>query len=266
MTRAGEGLLIVNADDLGLREEITEATLGCWDAGAITSATAMVFMADSERAAGLADARGLPVGLHLNLTSPFDSPTVPPAVAARQARVVEHFQVARRRWLPAPRMRAAIAASITDQLEEFRRLYARAPTHADGHQHIQRCPAVFGSAALRPVGRLRITHTFSPDERPPVQRLARAGVNAAIRRRFVGVERFWSLVDLHPELGGSGLEARLLETARLSAEIMVHPVYPEEGRVLRSPEWAAAIGGRRLGSYADLPGAPAQVAADAIVS
>jgi hypothetical protein len=248
MTRAGEGLLIVNADDLGLREEITEATLGCWDAGAITSATAMVFMADSERAAGLADARGLPVGLHLNLTSPFDSPTVPPAVAARQARVVEHFQVARRRWLPAPRMRAAIAASITDQLEEFRRLYARAPTHADGHQHIQRCPAVFGSAALRPVG------------------LARAGVNAAIRRRFVGVERFWSLVDLHPELGGSGLEARLLETARLSAEIMVHPVYPEEGRVLRSPEWAAAIGGRRLGSYADLPGAPAQVAADAIVS
>jgi predicted glycoside hydrolase/deacetylase ChbG (UPF0249 family) len=57
----------VNADDWGGYPEMTDATLRCFQAGAISSTTAMVYMRDSERAAELARASGIPTGLHLNL-------------------------------------------------------------------------------------------------------------------------------------------------------------------------------------------------------
>jgi predicted glycoside hydrolase/deacetylase ChbG (UPF0249 family) len=141
-------LLIVNADDLGPRPEITDAIPACWSAGALSSATAMVHMQDSARAARLARQRELPTGLHLNLTTPFTASGVPPAVAARQEALCRHFAKRRRRWLPAPRRRELIAAAIADQLAEYRRLFRRPPTHVDGHEHIQACPAVFASRAL----------------------------------------------------------------------------------------------------------------------
>ena len=47
-------ILIVNADDYGWNRPTTEATLEAFRAGRITSATALMFMDDSERAAELA--------------------------------------------------------------------------------------------------------------------------------------------------------------------------------------------------------------------
>ncbi|MGA2008698.1 MAG: ChbG/HpnK family deacetylase, partial [Solirubrobacteraceae bacterium] len=61
-------LLIVNADDWGIDEPTTEAALLCFDAGAVTSVSAMVFMAGSQAGSRLALARGVPAGLHINLT------------------------------------------------------------------------------------------------------------------------------------------------------------------------------------------------------
>jgi predicted glycoside hydrolase/deacetylase ChbG (UPF0249 family) len=248
---ADRPLLIVNADDFGLRADVTGAILDCWAARGVSSTTAMVHMADSRRAAELAQEHRPPVGLHLNLTTRYSDPGVPPAVAARQARLVEHFTVRRRRWLPAPRVRALVADCIADQLEEFERLYGRPPTHVDGHEHIQGCPAVFLSRGLRRAPALRLTHTFAPAERPVVHRVARGAINAAIRGRFRTTGRFWSLRDLHPALGGSGLD-RALDGTAASVEVMVHPAYPDEREVLLSPEWADALAERRLGSYADL--------------
>src|ERR1700751_154848 len=86
------GLLIVNADDLGLDPNNTDAILDCFHAGAISSATALVWMKDSDRAAEVAGPTGLPVGLHLNLIEPFSATDVPERVAATQRRVVDRLR------------------------------------------------------------------------------------------------------------------------------------------------------------------------------
>lgn len=65
------GALIVNADDWGRDRETTDRTLFCLREGAVSSASAMVFMEDSERAAALAKEHGVDAGLHLNLTAPL---------------------------------------------------------------------------------------------------------------------------------------------------------------------------------------------------
>src|SRR5918995_991203 len=106
----------------------------------------MVHMTDSARAARLAAVRGLPTGLHLNLTTPFTDSDVPAEVAARQEVLCRHFAEPRRRWLPAPRLRREIGAAIADQLWEYERLFGHPPTHVDGHEHIHGCPAVFTSS------------------------------------------------------------------------------------------------------------------------
>jgi predicted glycoside hydrolase/deacetylase ChbG (UPF0249 family) len=51
---------IVNADDLGLDRESTDAILECFAATRLTSATSMVWMVESERAAAAARAARLP--------------------------------------------------------------------------------------------------------------------------------------------------------------------------------------------------------------
>jgi predicted glycoside hydrolase/deacetylase ChbG (UPF0249 family) len=48
---ATRGLLIVNADDFGLRPDVTDAIIDVYRAARITSATAMVYMQDGARAA-----------------------------------------------------------------------------------------------------------------------------------------------------------------------------------------------------------------------
>src|SRR5579863_5715924 len=62
------GLLIINADDWGVNREATDRTLDCVLRKTVSSASAMVFMEDSERAAQLALEAGVDTGLHLNLT------------------------------------------------------------------------------------------------------------------------------------------------------------------------------------------------------
>src|SRR5690349_19441826 len=81
-------MLIINADDLGRSQAETDVTLRCFREGRITSATAMVFMADSARAADLSRDTGLDVGLHLNLSQPFTAEVVNPCLQERHNRVV----------------------------------------------------------------------------------------------------------------------------------------------------------------------------------
>lgn len=61
-------MLIVNADDLGRSKTATDNALSCYARQRITSASAMVFMEDSERAAEGARASGIDVGLHINFS------------------------------------------------------------------------------------------------------------------------------------------------------------------------------------------------------
>ena len=83
-------MLIINADDFGrsAAETKNRSALRCYQAGRITSVSAMVFMVDSERAAQVANANGLEVGLHLNFSDPFTDGRCPERLRDCHNRIV----------------------------------------------------------------------------------------------------------------------------------------------------------------------------------
>lgn len=240
------GVLIVNADDWGGFREGTDAIEACFAAGAISSTTAMVHMADSQRAAGIALERERPLGLHLNLTQPFDAPDIPEPVRERQRRACAHFaNLGRRRWTlsPNPRVRRLIADAVSDQLEAFGSLYgAREPTHLDSHEHVHVCPDVFLSPALGRGRRVRQTLSPVPGESGhPAVRLAQGAKHAVLAWRFVTTERFWRAAELAPGGGAVPIAHAVAEAASVPVEVMVHPSFPDEFDTLRSADWVAAV-------------------------
>ncbi len=244
-------MLIVNADDFGLRPAATDAILDVYRAGRITSATAMVHMEDSARAASLAREYGLPLGLHLNLTFPYADSKAPHTARERQSRLVRYFSRPTARIAYDPRIRRLVSDCVQDQLESFASDYASIPTHVDGHEHIHVCPTVALCPALSSVTRVRLAHTYVRGERPALNRLIRAAQNALLRRRFHTTAGFLPLGDVHPDLGGDGLE-RLALAARASLEVMTHPPRPAERRALLAPAWGNALAEYRTGTYAEL--------------
>ena len=257
-------LLIVNADDWGYDAPTTDAILETWEAGRITSTTAMMHMRDSDRAASLALDSGLPIGLHLNLTQEFTDPGAPAAVRERQARAVAHLGATEAsssdptaakatRWLYDPRIQADVDATISDQIARFEELYGRAPTHFDGHNHVDVCPNVFLSRALPAGAKMRNTRDSFPLQRSPGA-LARAGRQALRSRRFASTRLLLHLAFL--DLDGPAVDQRVLLADSMPVEVMAHPGFPSDRARLDSAAWTSALEGRTLGSFADLPTRP----------
>jgi predicted glycoside hydrolase/deacetylase ChbG (UPF0249 family) len=248
--RTANGLLIVNADDWGGESSATDAILACFESGGITSTTAMVHMSDSRRAAEIAVRRGFPVGLHLNLTLPFDETGIPAPVRDRQARAVELLAGARAHWSWRPGSEPLIRRCMADQLAEFERLYGRAPTHLDGHNHVHLSPNVLLAGILTRDLPVRRAQNWPP--RTTISaRLARAA-RAAWTARFRTTALFTSIRAAHKRFGGGGLEELLERSRSESVEIMTHPQWDDELELLASPEWRATLAGYPLGSFADL--------------
>jgi chitin disaccharide deacetylase len=251
--RRSSNLLIVNADDLGLSPEESDAILETFRVGAITSATGLVWMSDSDRAAGLAQAASLPVGLHLNLIEPFTALDVPEEIAATQRRVVGLLSSRRPdAYLYHPGWKRDFERCIADQLTRFVELYGRPPTHVDGHRHMHLVPNALFSRALGSVRRCRRPVNRLASESRAEKRVARTLLSAVVRWRFQTTDWCFSIRALEPALGGVGVERSLAEAAGGSVEVMVHPGWPEERSVLLDADWRERLVAHRLGSFADL--------------
>jgi predicted glycoside hydrolase/deacetylase ChbG (UPF0249 family) len=262
---AGDGLLIVNADDWGYDEPTTDAILATFQAGRISSTTGMVYMADSDRAAGLAEQHRVPVGLHINLTQPFSDPATPPEVRARQQRLIDRIgktsgvppeipdTASLRRWLYDPLLQREVDRAIADQLARYREIYATPPTHFDGHNHVDLCPNVFFSRSIPRGAKLRNTLNRFPVERsaPGLLRDLRQAVRS---RRFASTR--YLLHVTHLRLDPGDLDPRLALAKQVPVEVMAHPGFAGERDILMSAEWGAAIADQRLGSFADFDAAP----------
>lgn len=253
-------LLIVNADDWGLDQATTDAIQLCFDVGAVTSVSAMVFMAGSQSASALARERGVPAGLHVNLTEPFSARAVDSAVRARQAKLVEYFSGPNwRRWGVSPALFREVERAIAEQLEEFRRLYGREPSHLDGHEHIHQSLGVLAARTIPAGVKMRPSFTFQAGEKSWSNRSVRALLNCMLRTRFRAPRYFFSIRDIHPALGGSGLEEKLALAGGSTVEVMTHPAWDDEREILLDPAWRELIGQRRLGCYEQLGAGPPRV-------
>jgi predicted glycoside hydrolase/deacetylase ChbG (UPF0249 family) len=233
------GLLVVNADDWGGWNVATDRIALAWDQGVVSSTTAMVHMADSCRAADIAWEVGIPLGLHLNFTQPFDAPDIPATVRERQRALCERFTPLDRRMRlqldPRPSTATLIRDGILDQFDAFRTTYGAEPTHLDSHQHVHTCPDVF----TRIPSPLRLRRSLSYHRH-------------LLTWRFTTTSHFAAISRLHPDLGGDGLERMIARSATESVEIMVHPSFAEDLPILLSDGWREALRHAPLGSFADL--------------
>lgn len=118
--------VILNADDLGYEPAVTRGLLRAMTDGVVSSATMMVNGPYSAEAA--APARGLAVGLHLNLARWKPLSAVPPALLSSGGDLVE----ARAKELPA----AVVEAEVHAQLDALERLLGKPATHVDVHKHL----------------------------------------------------------------------------------------------------------------------------------
>jgi predicted glycoside hydrolase/deacetylase ChbG (UPF0249 family) len=220
------GVLIVNADDWGRDRDMTDRTLDCVLFGTVSSVSAMVFMEDSERAAAIANEKGIDTGLHLNFTTSFSASRIPARLSEHQQRL--SFYLRQYRFSQVvfhPGLVRSFEYVVAAQREEFARLYGREPDRLDGHHHMHLCANVLLGGLLPPGTVVRRNFTFQPGEKSFGNRFYRRVVDRALARRHRLTDLFFSL----PPLAPSGRLERIFSLARcFVVEIETHPLNPAE--------------------------------------
>ena len=238
------GCLIVNADDWGRNIETTDRIAECAVAGGVSAVSAMVFMADSERAAAIARERGIEAGLHLNFTTPFTATGLSADLVRCQQAVGRSLR--RHRLAPFvfhPGLMRSFEYLVAAQRDEFRRLYGAYPRRLDGHHHMHLCANVL-LGRLMPAGTfVRRNFCFDAGEKSLVNRVYRRSVDRVLARRHRLTDLFFSLAPLDPP---SRIERICSLASRLVVELETHPIERDEYRFLRGGELLRYLGGSRI--------------------
>lgn len=240
-------MLIVNADDLGRLKPATDRALSCYAKQRITSTSAMVFMEDSERAAELALASGIDVGLHINLSERFTAGFVPPRLQEGHNRICRFLKSSKYALLLYhPFLRDEFRYVFEAQHAEFLRLYHRQPSHLDGHQHLHLASNMLMRHILPEGTKVRRSFSFRPGEKSFANRWYRAAVDRCLARRHRMTDFFFALAQ-HLTVDDLRRIVTLADTANV--ELMTHPQVPGEYDFLMSDGYAEAVSRVRLASY-----------------
>jgi predicted glycoside hydrolase/deacetylase ChbG (UPF0249 family) len=238
--------LIVNADDWGLDKPTTDCILDCVMRQAVSSASAMVFMEDSERAASVAGQYGVDTGLHLNLSSPFTAKNVSPELRKRQQRIIGYLRGSKiARTVYHPLLAASFEYVVRAQLDEYERLYGAAPRRVDGHHHLHLCANVQKQELLPRGIVVRRNFSFAPGEKSWINRLYRERQDRQLARRHRLTDFFFALCPMEPPGRLEGIFALAREAV---VEVETHPV--------NSNEYLFLTSGRREHRQFEVPIAP----------
>jgi predicted glycoside hydrolase/deacetylase ChbG (UPF0249 family) len=232
--------VIVNADDLGMSQEVNEATFDLMSKGRISSATIMANApATREAARAVSKFAKCSFGVHLNLTQ-FEPLTGGPGA---RLLVDERGQMSRASETAPPgsqRLRA-VYREFCAQIERVASLGVRI-SHVDSHHHVHTRPLVF--PALKEIQRryhirrVRLSKNFySPNQPCPA--------DVFWKKRAYN----WALKSIYPTLTTDAFTELLTyyhaDAARQRSirriELMVHPGAPyaaEETAILES-DWIA---------------------------
>jgi predicted glycoside hydrolase/deacetylase ChbG (UPF0249 family) len=242
-------VLIVNADDWGRSVAETDSALRCYQAGRITSVSAMVFMGDSMRAAKLAKDHQLDdVGLHLNFSEEFTDVSCPEALKEHHRRIVRFLR--RNKYaqlLYNPLLRQAFAFSYRAQMEEFSRLFERLPSHVDGHHHMHLCANFLLSKRMPAGTRVRRNFSFWPGEKSWLNRAYRYLVDRWLARRYRLADYFFDLIQC---IEGKKLDRVAALAKSSNVELMTHPTISAEKAFLMSDEFQVILQHLEIGGYA----------------
>jgi len=134
-------MLIVNADDFGMSEEISDGIITAHLDGIVTSTSLMVNMPDAERAVRLAQQTpSLDVGMHLNITE--GHPVLPPEKVPTLVNNTGEFLSDKKLIPKIKKFRVSpfeIEAEFSAQVSKMLDMGIR-PTHLDSHHHVHIYP------------------------------------------------------------------------------------------------------------------------------
>lgn len=240
-------MLIINADDWGMKPESTNNALICYKDGRITSVSTMMFMEDSERSAELALEIGLDVGLHLNFTERFNGRIKSTKLQDSHQRIATFLLKNKYSLLLYnPMLKRDFEYVYKAQYDEYVDLYERVPTHIDGHHHMHLCTNVLIDKLVPENCKIRRSYSYNPGEKGLMNRSYRHLVYTWLKRRYVCTDFFFIFSQCH----GSDRLNRIVELSQSSnIELMVHPDEPEEYKYLMSTEYLEIIRGANIGTY-----------------
>ncbi|AAQ58833.1 ChbG/HpnK family deacetylase [Chromobacterium violaceum] len=220
--------LTLCADDFAQSGSISAGILQLVDAGRLSATSVLCQSPLWPELAGEIKARAdrVDVGLHFNLTHPFDAPVKP----------LSH-------WLMKSQLRQLSQAALRDealaQIDRFAEHYGRLPDFVDGHQHVHALPVI--RDALFDAIRRRWQQDAPPYLRSP-DKLGHPGDNRlkalvlrsvctnfdeqARERGFSTSPWFGGMYSLSPQADFAGLMQAWLARAPDRALIMCHPGLP----------------------------------------
>lgn len=243
-------MIIINADDWGRSRIETDTALSCYQQGRITSASAMVFMEDSVRAAELAKETGIDVGLHLNLTQQFSGEVRDKSLREYHERIIRFLALNKYASLIYhPALREKFRYVYQAQLNEFMRLYGKPPSHIDGHHHQHLCANMLFGRIIPEGEKVRRNFYFWPDEKNFMNRTYRRLADFRLARSYRLTDYFFALSQClqHDRLGRV---SELADTAIV--EVMTHPANSIEHAYLMSEDFFLGLGRLEKGTYSSL--------------
>jgi predicted glycoside hydrolase/deacetylase ChbG (UPF0249 family) len=243
-------MLIITADDYGKTRCATDNILKCFSSKRITSAGAMVFMEDSERAASLAFSNSLEVGLHINFTLPFSAYNITANLHEHQNRIVSYLAKHKvSQVIYNPFLTDSFNFVFLSQKEEFIRLYGRFPDFYSGHHHMHLCANALVSKLLPSGARVRRTFTFDRGEKNLFNRLYRIVLDIYVSKRFISTDCFFSIAPAH---NYERLKNIVKRAFKENIEIEVHLENAEEIEFLLSDQYRRLLNSVRSGCFRHL--------------
>ncbi|CAA9245794.1 MAG: Cellobiose phosphotransferase system YdjC-like protein [uncultured Acidimicrobiales bacterium] len=271
-------LLIVNADDYGLTEAVSEGILRGHREGVITSTSVLVLAPAFEKSAKwLVDTEALGVGVHLALVGedpPLLSPREIPTLVDRNGRLPISWKVFLARCGAGRIDSADVRRELNAQLDAVGAQDIRV-THLDSHQHLHLWPmvrqVVLDLAVERGIGAVRVPRSATAVPGIGLNRLASELARAAAARGLAFPGHAVG-VDEAGRMDVATIERALVRLGRTNAaavELSAHPGEaedPDRGRYRWGYHWGEELAaltdprvrvaierhGFVLGTYADL--------------
>lgn len=267
-------VLIVNADDYGLTDGISEGILKAHDSGIITSTSVLVLGRSFSRAAPMLANCDIGIGVHLAAVGedpPLLAATEIPTLVDDRGRLVPTWCGFVGRAAVGLIDPADVEREFRAQLEAVTALGLRV-THVDTHQHLHLWPSVgkvvVGLARAYGIKAIRVPRSASPINGPAIDHLAQRLADAASAAGLAHPE--WSAgLDQAGRLHGPRLQQTIADLGRrgCDAELGCHPGDDRDTfRYRWGYDWLQELAafssagarhwvdqaGFRLGSYRDL--------------
>lgn len=231
-------MLFVNADDWGRTQKITDRILTCFVQNRIHAASVMMFMADSERSAELAQENQLPIGLHLNLDQELTAKNIPIKLLEHHHAVSVYLE--KWKWNQVifnPFLCKSFDYVFQSQWNEFYRLYGDAPKRLDGHHHMHLCMNMLLSGKIPKGIKVRRNFTFRPGEKNIINLLYRYITDSYLTSRYLCTDFFFSMAPINIQKINHIVSISISN----DVELMTHPGEEAEYNFLLSPVWKTLI-------------------------